>query len=177
MVARPASLPAHVHEAAVLLPLYARDGAPHLLFTQRSTALARHSGEISFPGGAREPRDTSLAAVALREAHEELALDAGRVTVLGALDPVYATVSNFWVVPLVGWLGEGLPTLRPNAAEVTEVIEAPLAALADARIFHEERWLRGGVAHTVSFYDLGHYRIWGLTGGIVHQLFSLLPPE
>ena len=163
--------------AAVLAPLYARDGAPWLLFTRRATGLPRHSGEISFPGGARDPGDTSLAHTALRETHEELALDASRVRLLGALPEVYASVSNFLVTTYVGWLGEGLPELIPARGEVAEVIEAPLSALDDPAIYHEEVWTRGGAAHTVMFYDYGLYRIWGLTGRLLHHLLSLLPPR
>ena len=163
--------------AAVLAPLFARDGEPWLLFTRRATGLPRHSGEISFPGGARDQSDVSLAHTALRETQEELALDATRVRLLGALPEVYASVSNFLVTTYVGWLGEGLPELSPASGEVAEVIEAPLSALDDPAIYHEELWTRGGVAHTVMFYDYGAYRIWGLTGRLVHHLLSLLPPR
>lgn len=168
--------PISTRVAAVLVPIFARDGAPHLLFTQRTATLSRHSGEISFPGGARDRGDASLAATALRETHEELALDPSAVAVLGPLPPVLASVSGYAVAPYVGWLGGGLPPLRPNPAEVAEVFEAPLAALADPAIFHEEQWRRGGVEHTVYFYDFGRYRIWGLTGRILSTLLALLPP-
>lgn len=161
--------------AAVLAPLYARDGEPWLLFTRRATGLSRHSGEISFPGGSRDPADPSLAHTALRETYEELALDTSRVRLLGALPAVYASVSNFIVTTYVGWLGEGLPELAPASGEVAEIIEAPLSALDDPAIFHEELWTRGGVAHPVMFYDYGSYRIWGLTGRLLHHLLSLLP--
>jgi 8-oxo-dGTP pyrophosphatase MutT (NUDIX family) len=163
--------------AGVLAPLYARDGEPWLLFTRRATGLSRHSGEISFPGGSRDLADLSLAHTALRETYEELALDESRVRLLGALPPVYAAVSNFVVTTYVGWLGEGLPELAPARSEVAEVIEAPLHALDDPAIYHEEVWARGGVAHTVMFYDYGPYRIWGLTGRLLHHLLGLLPPR
>jgi 8-oxo-dGTP pyrophosphatase MutT (NUDIX family) len=114
----------------------------------------------------------------LREAQEELALDPARVEVLGALPLVFTVVSNYLVAPIVGWLGAGLPPLAPNADEVAEVIEAPLEALADPAIFHEEQWTRHGVARPVRFYDLGSYRIWGMTAHVLHTLLALLPdPE
>jgi 8-oxo-dGTP pyrophosphatase MutT (NUDIX family) len=161
--------------AAVLAPLYAVDGKPHLLFTRRTAHLRSHSGEISFPGGGRDPDDPSLEETALRETREELALDPARVEVLGALPCVFTVVSNYLVLPVVGWLGAGLPALVPNAYEVAEVIEAPLAALADPAIFHEEIWARQGVRRPVRFYDLGPYRIWGMTAQVVHTLLGLLP--
>lgn len=162
--------------AAVLAPLYAVEGAPYLLFTRRTTTLSKHRGEISFPGGSRDTTDPSVAYTALREAQEELGLDGTRVHLLGALEPVYAAVSNFHIFPQVGWLGECLPPLVPNPAEVAQVIHAPLAALADPAIYHSELWSRGGAAHEVHFYDLGPDRIWGLTGHIVRDFLALLPP-
>lgn len=163
--------------AAVLAPIYGRDGAPWILFTRRASDLKRHSGEISFPGGGRDPGDATLAQTALREAQEELALEPARVQLLGALPTAYLSVSDFVVTTYAGWLGEGLPDLSPARGEVAEVIEAPLAALDDPAIYHEEIWTRGGFAHTVVFYDYGAYRIWGLTGRLLHHLLSLLPPR
>lgn len=162
--------------AAVLAPLYARHGQPHLLFTLRSLDLTRHSGEISFPGGRRDATDLSLEATALRESYEELGLDPARVEVLGALPSVFAGVSNYLVVPFAGWLGETLPPLVPSPSEVAEVIDAPLAALADPAIYHSEIWYRGGGEHLIHFYDFGRYRIWGATGRMLHSLLALLPP-
>lgn len=164
-------------QAAVLAPLYARNGEPYLIFTRRSTGLSKHSGEISFPGGSRDATDATLAQTALRESYEELGLPLERVRVLGAMPMVFSAVSNFLVTPYVGWLGEGLPPLHPEAAEVAEVIEAPLSALDDTSIYHDEIWSRGGVAHTIHFYDFGAHRIWGLTGRMLHQFLALLPPR
>ena len=175
--ADPRLLGRSLRQAAVLAPLYARDGKPYLLFTRRAATLSRHSGEISFPGGSRDPEDMSLAQTALRETEEELGLPAARVTLLGALPPEYTVVSDFLVTPYVGWLGEGLPALRPQVAEVAEVIEAPVSALDDHLIYHEEMWTRGGAAHAIHFYDFGPYRIWGFTGRLLHQLLALLPPR
>ena len=162
-------------EAAVLAPIFERDGAPHLLFTVRSALLTKHRGEISFPGGSREAADATLGETALREANEELALAPARVTLLGNLPSVLSVVSNFVVTPYIGWLPDGLPELTPNPGEVAEVFEAPLTALTDPAIYHSEEWTRGGYAHTVHFYDFGAYRIWGLTGYILHTLLEVLP--
>jgi 8-oxo-dGTP pyrophosphatase MutT (NUDIX family) len=164
-------------EAAVLAPLYALSGRPYLLFTRRTTQLRQHGGEISLPGGSRDPGDDTLLMTALRETYEELALDVARVEAVGALEAVFSAVSNFLVTPYVGWLGEGAPRIEPNPAEVAEIIYAPLHALADPAIFHEEIWRRGGVEHTIYFFDLGPHRIWGLTGRILRSLLALLPAD
>ena len=163
--------------AAVLALLYPRDGVPYLLFTRRSSQLPSHRGEISMPGGSRDPGDSSLAATALRETWEEIQLASNAIELLGSLPSHFTVVSNFWVTPVVGWLPTGLPPLTPNPAEVEEIIEAPVAALADPAIFHEETWVRGGVARSIHFYDYGPYRIWGLTGFILSTLLALLPSD
>ena len=168
--------PSSARIAAVLALLYPRDGVPYLLFTRRSSQLKSHRGEISFPGGSRDPGDTSLAATALREAWEEIMLPPDRVEILGALPPHFTVVSNFLVTPVIGWLPDGLPALSPNPAEVDEIIEAPFEALSDPAIFHEETWVRGGIARDIHFYDFGQHRIWGVTGFILSMLLALLPP-
>lgn len=168
--------PEAARAAGVLAPLYAVAGRPHLLFTVRSRDLSKHKGEISFPGGSRDPGDRSLDETALREAREEIGLDPAGVELLGSLPPVFAAVSNFVITPLVGWLGEGVPALTPNPAEVAEMIYAPLAALAEPSIYHSELWQRLDTAHLVHFYDFGAYRIWGATGRMLHSLIELLPP-
>ncbi len=58
--------------AAVLLLLYERDGQEHLLFQVRSQQVEHHKGEISLPGGGRDPEDESLLDTALRETDEEI---------------------------------------------------------------------------------------------------------
>lgn len=173
----PAPNPPGARLAAVLPLLYPRDGVPYLLFTRRSSELTRHRGEISFPGGSRDPGDANSAETALREAWEEIQLPRETVTVLGALSSNFTVVSNFWVTPVVGWLPDGLPPLVPNPAEVAEIIEAPVAALADPAIFHEEIWTREGLPHPVHFYDFGQYRIWGVTAFILSKLLDLLPAD
>lgn len=177
----PVGAPGGQRVAAVLAPLYLRDGRPHLLFTRRAATLNAHRGEISFPGGSHEPADGALASTALREAEEEIGLAPERVTLLGQLAPVVTVVSNFTIVPFVGVLPNGPGLLRPNPEEVDEIIEAPLAALADPAIFHSEEWLRGGQPHTVYFFDYGPHRIWGATARMLVSFLELLrqedPPE
>jgi 8-oxo-dGTP pyrophosphatase MutT (NUDIX family) len=70
----PVGVPGGQRVAAVLAPLYLRDGRPHLLFTRRAATLNAHRGEIAFPGGSHEPTDGALASTALREAEEEIGL-------------------------------------------------------------------------------------------------------
>jgi len=170
----PVGVPGGQRIAAVLAPLYLRDGRPHLLFTRRASTLNAHRGEIAFPGGSHEPTDGALASTALREAQEEIGLSPERVRLLGTLEPVVTVVSNFTIVPFVGILPTGPGFLRPNPQEVDEIIEAPLADLADPAIFHAEEWVRAGQPHMVYFFDYGSTRIWGATARMLLSLLERL---
>ena len=121
-----------LRRAAVLLPLVRADGDWHLLFIRRATdERDRHSGQVAFPGGAREPGDGSDVAAALREAHEEIGLPAERVTVLATLG-TYLTISRYEVVPVVGAIDWPVPlALQPS--EVARTFLIPLDWLRDRR--------------------------------------------
>ncbi len=172
----PVGVPGGQRIAAVLAPFYLRDGRPYLLFTRRAATLKSHRGEISFPGGSREPGDATLEQTALRETEEEIGLSPERVTLLGTLEPVVTVVSNFTIMPFVGVLPGGPGLLRPNPHEVDEIIEAPLADLADPAIFHVEEWVRTGQPHLVYFFDYGPNRIWGATARMLVSLLERLAP-
>ncbi len=161
-------------KAAVLLALFEQNGVPHLAFIRRATTLRSHSGEIAFPGGGVDTTDTSPVMTALREAHEEIGLEPSRVEVLGVLPPVFTIVSNYLITPVVGYLPQGLGALQLQASEVTELILAPLDALANPAIAHTEQWTRGGMTRTVYFFEYNSYRIWGATGRILSMLLALL---
>ncbi len=161
-------------KAAVLIALFEQENALYLTFIRRASTLRAHSGEIAFPGGGVDATDTSPVMTALREAYEEIGLEPGRAEVLGVLTPVFTIVSNYLIMPVVAYLPRGLGELQLQASEVTELILAPLQALADPAIAHTEQWVRGDTARTVYFYDYGPYRIWGATGRILSMLLELL---
>jgi 8-oxo-dGTP pyrophosphatase MutT (NUDIX family) len=164
--------------SAVLVPLFAgADGTPHLLFTERSREMTRHSGEISFPGGRQDPDDPSLLATALREAHEEIGLAPERAAIVGALPSVFTVVSNYLITPYLGLVQGPLEEIASavNPLEVASVIDAPLAALAEPSIMHTQQWERRGQMVTVHFYQFGPHRIWGATGRILSHFLELLP--
>jgi 8-oxo-dGTP pyrophosphatase MutT (NUDIX family) len=153
--------------SAVLVPLYADgDGAVHAVFTRRRHDLSRHAGEISFPGGRREPGETLLEA-ALREAHEEIGLPPGDVDVVGALEPVGTFVTNYAIYPFVGVIEPGNQWV-PAAREVAEVLELPLEAVRAAHA--EKRLVRKGIPFRTDTYEVGDAMIWGATARIVADL-------
>jgi 8-oxo-dGTP pyrophosphatase MutT (NUDIX family) len=158
--------------ASVLVPIVAHPGGLTVLFTQRTSHLRSHSGQISFPGGRAEPEDPSPEFTALREAREEIGLKAGQVEVIGWL-PEYLTRTGFRVTPVVGLLTPPL-ALAPDPREVEEVFEVPLAFLLDPR--NHQRRTREFQGRTVSFYAIpyGERDIWGATAGILVNFYRQL---
>jgi 8-oxo-dGTP pyrophosphatase MutT (NUDIX family) len=152
--------------SAVLVPLYADAGVVHAVFTRRREDLKRHAGEISFPGGRREPGETLLEA-ALREAHEEIGLPPEDVDVVGALAPVGTFVTNYAIYPFVGVIEPGTAWV-PQAREVAEVLELPLEEVRAAHA--EKRLVRKGIPFRTDTYELGGAMIWGATARIVADL-------
>jgi 8-oxo-dGTP pyrophosphatase MutT (NUDIX family) len=125
--------PPDARAAAVLVLLYRHRGRWHLPLTLRPACLPDHAGQISLPGGAVEPGETTSQA-ALREFHEELGDDGGEIKLLGELSVVYVQASNFVVTPWVG-MTNSRPELIPNPSEVEQLLEVPLAHLLDPANF------------------------------------------
>ncbi len=156
---------AELRPAAVLLLVVNRAGGPTVLFTQRTSHLPAHAGQISFPGGRCEEGDSDPETTALRESTEEVGLDAARVEVLGRL-PEYRTTTGFSVTPVVGWAEPPLQW-RPDPHEVAEVFEVPLAFLLDARNHrHESAYYRGRMRWYWAM-PFGSRFIWGATAGML----------
>jgi 8-oxo-dGTP pyrophosphatase MutT (NUDIX family) len=155
----------------VLVPIV-RHAEPTVVFTQRTSHLKHHSGQISFPGGRAEPEDPTPEFTALREAEEELGLARERVELVARL-PDYCTRTGFCVTPVVGLLAPPLD-LAPDRREVEEVFEVPLAFLLDPR--NHERQTREFQGRQVGFYVIQYQdrRIWGATAGMVLTLYRML---
>jgi 8-oxo-dGTP pyrophosphatase MutT (NUDIX family) len=155
-------------DAAVLVPLYLDGSALHAVFTRRRDDMRRHAGEISFPGG-RQDEGEDLRLTALREADEEIGLDAGDVELIGALQPTPTIATNYAVYPFVGLIEPGR-TWRPSAAEVAEVLEFPLDRLRAG--YARRRLLRRGVPFRTDVYCVDDQLIWGATARIVEDLLA-----
>lgn len=154
--------------AAVLVGVVPRSSGATVLLTRRTEQLRHHAGQVSFPGGRIESEDVSPVAAALREAREEVGLDAGQVKVLGYLDPL-ATITGFCVQPVLALVRPGF-VAQPDPAEVAEVFEVPLALLLDpARLEKIELQFGGRVRHVFQ-YRYAQQRIWGATASILFNL-------
>jgi 8-oxo-dGTP pyrophosphatase MutT (NUDIX family) len=158
--------------AAVLIPVVDHPGRLTVLFTQRTAHLKSHAGQVSFPGGRVEPGDASAEFTALREAGEEIGLAAERVEILGRL-PDYRTRTGFRVTPVIGLVTPPLE-LKPDAREVAEVFEVPLAFLLDPQ--NRQRRTREFQGTTVGYYVFEYEDrvIWGATAGMLVNLHRML---
>jgi 8-oxo-dGTP pyrophosphatase MutT (NUDIX family) len=155
--------------AAVLVPIVDH-AEPAVLLTLRTLHLASHAGQIAFPGGKIDATDPSPVAAALREAEEEIGLDPGLVDPLGHLD-LYFTVSGFRILPTVARVDPNY-RLTLNRSEVDDAFEVPLAFLMDAQnhALHSRDWK--GVARRYYAMPFGERYIWGVTAGILRNLYE-----
>jgi 8-oxo-dGTP pyrophosphatase MutT (NUDIX family) len=153
--------------AAVLVPLYIRDRRVHAVFTERRHDLPRHAGEISFPGGRRDPEDATLLITALREAQEEIGLNPDAVEILGALQPTPTIATGYAIYPFVGLISPD-QTWAPSEREVAAVIELSLSDVAAG--YARRRLTRRGVAIRTDTYAVDGHVIWGATARIVEDL-------
>ena len=164
--------PAQVRHAAGLLLIFPRHDIPHVMLTVRAGSLARHSGQVSLPGGVVDPGETFEQA-ALREAHEEVGLTLDGVRVLGALTPIDIPVSGFRLHPIVAAV-PAPPDVTPADAEVARILEVPLADLLDPDRVRAVERTRDGVSLTVPAFHVDGEEIWGATAMVLAEFLTLL---
>jgi len=176
----PATVTGADRESAVLAPVIDRPDGEALLFIKRADHLSDHAGQMSFPGGGREPEDADLLATALRECDEEVGLDPGSADVVGRLDDI-RTVTGYSVRPFVGTVPDR--EYRPGDEEVADVAVLSVDALTDRDNYESE--LRDHPHYgeiRVHFFHVDGYTVWGATGTMLIQLLELTtdwrpPPE
>jgi 8-oxo-dGTP pyrophosphatase MutT (NUDIX family) len=161
-----------LHPAAVLIPIYKKDGEYYVLLTKRTEELEYHKGQICFPGGSRHDEDGSLQETALREACEEVGILPGDVEILGELDSMGTLTSNFLITPFVGIIPYPYKFII-SKHEIDELIEVPFTALADDSNYWEETRSAEGVTGKASFFKYKDKVIWGATARILKQLVDL----
>jgi len=170
---------ASARPAAVLVLVFPDDeGEARLVLTERADRGGHHSGEVSFPGGRAEPHDADLVATALREAAEEVGLDAlaAGVRVLGTLSVQWIPVSNFTVTPVVA-VAERRPVLVAQPSEVAAILDAPLSAfLPDGELILVEREIRGWDLRYAA-YPVEGLGVWGMTARVLGGLGAWLGRE
>ncbi len=156
--------------AAVLVALYEdAEGALRVVLTKRRADLRRHAGEISFPGGRRDPDDRSLSDTALREAEEEIGLARADVELVGALERTSTFVTNYAIHPFVGLL-DGAKPWRASELEVDSVLEPPLRVVQAGAT--RARVQRRGIAFEADAYVFDGELVWGATARILEDLLA-----
>lgn len=161
-----------LRDAAVLVPVVDDGDEAKVIFTQRTTTLRKHSGQIAFPGGAIDAEDASAERAALREAEEEIGLAPIFVEPVGRL-PQYLAATGFRITPVLSVVKRGF-TLKLNPHEVDEVFEVPLSFLMDPK--NHQRGSRVWDGAERHFYRLPYQdrNIWGITASIVRTLYERL---
>ena len=151
-----------------------------MILTRRAWHLRSHAGQISFPGGRRDPEDASLVETALRESHEEIGLEPSTVTVIGELDRLTTVTSPANIVPILGVLSSQPTDLVASPDEVDGILCVPIAELVRPEIFREEIWFRQMSPSSsfegipISFFELVGDTLWGATARIVRTMFETL---
>jgi 8-oxo-dGTP pyrophosphatase MutT (NUDIX family) len=159
--------------AAVLVPLLPCEGGLEVLYTRRSDRLNSHPGQVAFPGGRFDWRDSDLLAAALRETQEEVGIEPDQVRVLGTFPGRRTNATDIAVTPFVGVV-QGDPVLTADPTEVAEIFSVPLRALSDPRFRGSHRWKRNG---SISEYPAIFYAgqvIWGLTYSLTLTFLQLI---
>ena len=161
--------------SAVLVLLYEHRGEPWVVLTRRAWHLRHHAGEVSFPGGRREPGDADLWATALREASEEIGLAPGAVRQVGRLDRFVTVGSRSLVCPFVATT-DARPELVPDPSEVERVLHVALSELTDPEAWREEVWSLGDAfdgERTMTFFELPGDTVWGATAAVLRRLLTV----
>lgn len=170
--------PTTIRHAAVLVLLWEHDDGPRLLLTERSAAMAKHPGQISFPGGAAEEFDLDTTSTALREAQEEVGLDPARVEVIGPLPPALVPVSGFSVTPVLA-VAQDVGVLTPDSGEVARLIHAPVADLIAPDHRYTAVIERKGIRSSTPAFYFGEGTddaafVWGFTGILLDRMLDRL---
>lgn len=162
-------------ESAVMALFYPKDGRPHTLLMLRPTYNGVHSGQVSFPGGKREPSDATLRDTALREFQEETGADASGIEVLGELTRVFIPPSDTLVTPVVGWC-PSLGALAPDPREVAKLIEVPLDELLRKDLLRQGRHYVHVLQREaeIPYWDIQGQFVWGATALMIAELRQLL---
>jgi 8-oxo-dGTP pyrophosphatase MutT (NUDIX family) len=159
---------------AVLILFYPKENGIHTVLIQRPTYDGVHSAQVAFPGGKKEDDDSTLVETALREAEEEVGIDANVVTVAGELTKLYIPPSNFLVTPVVGFC-EAKPLFVPQQTEVDEIVEVDLATLTNEKLINEKViHLQQNISLNVKYYDIYGKTVWGATAMMIAEMNELL---
>ena len=160
-------------KSSVLILLYPCKNSLCFVLIKRQNDGGVHSGQISFPGGAMEKSDDSFYKTALREANEEVGINADEVQVIGTLTELYIPPSNFLVFPVIGYMNKK-PQFTPDHREVAEIIEADLFSLINTKVANWKEIEVRGTKLKTPYYNINGYTVWGATAMILSEFIEVI---
>jgi len=159
------------HPSGVLIPIYpGESGDLTVILTLRTNSI-RHAGQISFPGGRSELKETMIE-TALRETHEEIGIHESKIEVTGTLSPFYLYRTQNRVTPVVGVLDK-IPMMKRNEAEVAEIISVKLDDLLSQNYLKQEKWDLSQATYWVPYWNIHRVPLWGATAMMMSELLIL----
>ncbi|WP_321295355.1 CoA pyrophosphatase [Marinifilum fragile] len=161
--------PSIARDSSVLLLFYPKDGQLYLPFIKRTSGNTSHSGQISLPGGKYEESDANRTVTAIRETNEELGVEYKKIKILGFLTELYIPVSNFMVLPVLGYCKER-PDFKLNTFEVEEVIEMPVQELLSKENISKFSFTKNELTIHAPYFDAKGHKVWGATAMILSEL-------
>lgn len=167
---RPWRLRTRGREAGVLVAITDSDD-PEVILTLRASTLSTHSGEVSFPGGKRDPEDADLLETALREAQEEVGLHSRDVEIIGSLGQVVSK-HHLQVMPWVGVVAAHQP-LKANPGEIERILRVPLRFLLEPENRRMDKLQFAGQTRYVPAWHWDGEVIWGLTAYVLAELLNV----
>jgi 8-oxo-dGTP pyrophosphatase MutT (NUDIX family) len=160
-------------QGGVALLLYQHQGSWFFPLMKRRQYPGIHSGQISLPGGKKEPGDRSLSETALRESREELGLELNSGQIVGSLSELYIIASHFNILPVVA-LMDDRPSIKPDKREVEYTITASIDQLLQQDKVRRKELLVRGYSISAPYFDIENQVVWGATAMIINEFLTLV---
>jgi 8-oxo-dGTP pyrophosphatase MutT (NUDIX family) len=166
--------PPYQKDAAVVVLIFKSNaGQDEIVFIKRNEYDGYHSGQVSFPGGKKDPEDKNILATAIRECYEEIGVKLSEHLLIGSLSPLYVIVSKFMIYPFVFYL-DNEPIFNSDKSEVNYIIRFPVNELLLSNLRKEKEMFLFDNNYLVPYYDIKNEIVWGATAMILSEFIEIL---